>query len=458
MNHTDNDLSEIFEIEEEQSHRTTRRQTLLHMARIERKESQSFPSSIDIREMEGNIYLKSNPNINYEEIAELHKSKNEFLKRLRLSVKRVKFYAGVFHQKATLLLKILIELMSNFEKEFFRRVQEYEYLEEILNPWLDIVKNANITPEMINALELKKLNELSTCENEGNRSRGFSQRLCLTNLDFNNIEEKKNEIEGEGEIIYNESQKDINSEYAFNKVMFLKEHKSIITKNQQFLAKMSKWKANLRERINKMIKKQLYMELLDKIEQSFKHFSSVASIKIREVLEGENFFNDTNPENNLFVLEFRICNLMKKFREKIDQKIIFKLYSMIKEVESIIFNHHSTIQNKMETFNKVGILVFGKESWTSKVFFDTLFSQEPKKLDILRLISPSYKKYMRKHLKIKDDILISNLDSVDFFTYYQLRYHSKSPLILYYIECSATGMKGVVNSENKNPILCIDVK
>lgn len=58
---------------------------------------------------------------------------------------------------------------------------------------------------------------------------------------------------------------------------------------------------------------------------------------------------------------------------------------------------------------------------------------------------------------MKDINLISNKDSIDFFTYFQLRYNSKSPLALYYIEVSSKDMKGVSNNHNKNPILCIDV-
>lgn len=438
------------EIKECELDRKTRTKTLMNHLKMERKESVNWPSSIDIRELEGNIYLKGMIKVNFNEINRLHQNKGEFLERLRFSIKRVKSYVSVFETKAKLLLKILINLMENFGKELRRRIDEYESLYLIFDPWLDIIKNQKFKPEMLKLIEKEKINQLNIPgDSKGRRFRSCSQSLQYMLDDLNPFSNDEScELEN-----MEEKEKDV----PITKSKFLGESQALLGKNEKFLNKMKKSIKNYDEKLNRMLKNQSYLELLEKIDHSYKYFSSVASKKIRELLEGENIFNDTNPENNLFVLEFRICNLMKKFREKIDQKIIFKFYSMMKEVESHIFNHHSFLKRKLSEFSQAAKHNFGEEIWLDSIFTMSFFNKTPKKFDFLSLISPCYARYMKKYLQMKDQNMISNEDSIDFFHYFQLRYQSKSPLVFTYIECSSEGMKGVMTSNSKNPILCIDV-
>lgn len=373
--------SDENEIVEGEIERNTRKQTLINMSKREREESRNWPSSIDIRELEGNLYLKRMIKINYAEISNLHQNKSEFLERLRLSIKRVKSYVSVFDTKAKLLLKILINLMENFGKELRKRLTEYDQLDLVFSPWIDIIKNHQFCSEVLKSIEKEKVHQSNKLgDSNGERFRSCSQKL---NLNIQNLQDLITENEFEIGNQKNELLDEVNephSDCKFTKSQFLGEYKNIIFKNKKFIEKIESSIMKYEMRLNKMISKQLYMELLEKIDQSYKLFSSAASKKVRELLEGENIFSDTNPENNLFILEFRICNLMKKFREKIDEKIIFKFYGMMKEVESIIFNHHSCLNGKLKEFCNAGITAFGEETWVESIFTLSFFNQSPKNL------------------------------------------------------------------------------
>ena len=127
--------------EEDAKTRKTRRATLQNLVSREFRKSDVIPPSIDMRQLEGNLFLKKPQKIDCDEVLGLQGNKEKFLKRLRSGGNRLKAYTKQFFCKADVLLKVLIEVIIEFLTELRKLYQEFDNYEKVVAKWRKIIRS-----------------------------------------------------------------------------------------------------------------------------------------------------------------------------------------------------------------------------------------------------------------------------------------------------------------------------
>lgn len=95
---------------------------------------------------------------------------------------------------------------------------------------------------------------------------------------------------------------------------------------------------------------------------------------------------------------------------------------------------HQDLEKSLIEFNKLGFDLF--ENWDQEQFdqFVTIGFLHSKDTDInfAELLHPTFKSFVKKSLEIKKRVELRKNDIIDFFEFYQCKFHSRSPLIVDY--------------------------
>lgn len=135
LQYEDESLKSVQEIERETCEaRHTRRTTLQKKYSSEHKKNEMAPSSIDIRRLEMNIYLKRPLEIDQSRLVKLHKNRNILIEVVRQASLRLKNYTNVFLMKADMLLNIMVNLFVQYQKRVDKIYYTFQNLDDCLLP------------------------------------------------------------------------------------------------------------------------------------------------------------------------------------------------------------------------------------------------------------------------------------------------------------------------------------
>ena len=135
LHYEDDSLASVKEIEKETSEaRRTRRTTLHKKYSSEHKKSEMIPSSIDIRFLEANIYLKRPLELEKAKLIQYHKDREVLIEVIRLASFRLKNYTNVFLMKAEMLLNIMVDLFVQYQKRVNKIYDTLDNLDDCLMP------------------------------------------------------------------------------------------------------------------------------------------------------------------------------------------------------------------------------------------------------------------------------------------------------------------------------------
>ena len=217
---------------------------------------------------------------------------------------------------------------------------------------------------------------------------------------------------------------------------------------------INRWQRTLYRRLEVVVRKGDYQELLIKIKKLAKTYSFIFSQTMRHVKEGEDIYGNLDPFKNLFVLEHKICALMKVFREFLDKKVVFKVYALSKEVDSIITTFRQFLNDKIFKFNEIAGELFDKwPKGSNEALLKSKLSGSYKPINFFKICSPLYRKYMKKKLGLSIKARVRNEDLVDFFEYFGIKYALESPLIVSFVKCWIYSP----TNEHIQTLLCLDV-
>ena len=389
---TEEDGEEIEETEEE---RKNRRTTLQEEAlKLIQKKADFLPKSIDIRLLDGNLYLYQKLDRNVKTIIQTQNDARLMENLLRSINNRVNIYCDNFTLKTGLLMKIVCDLLLKFASKLKNILESYVKIREFIVRYLKYGDG-----------ELKAI--------EG-------------------IEEKSEEM--------NELYKEINQSY------------------KDFIGNIGSLENRVISEYKKLMSNKDYQDTLEKIEMTKKQFSSTFSVTMRWIHDNEDIYANFDVNKSLFLIENRICSYMKVFRKYFDKKVINPVYGINKELEFMVKKFHSVMKTKFIKFDELGSKIF--KNWEKK---ETIYNEggfldkrESKLANFYEIISPSYKKYLKKKLKMGQNKVLKNEDFFDFFEYYyDIKYTAESPLVVTFLKCET-----ISNHQQNNipAILCLDVK
>jgi hypothetical protein len=507
------------DVKESKQERKMRRTTLQNGFLRESHKPEIFPSSIDIRNLQGNIFLKGKFEFRKVDAVKLHQSDMNMLNKIRASFRRVNSYCEVFNTKAEILLSILLDLLSKYNEEANRKIYFYGRLKDVYAPWMTIVLNQ--FANNIALVESKKFESerkkhashfgdmgglnFSSAGKGGNAER---VRACSRNLAFDTSsvlkliemdqqaeDELKNGQNGENTLISTEDddEEDLTSvrrsrsfyaspskeclqiedtassgerksrsvEYEFfeesecTRLAFLKKYKQVLKANKEVVEELNRWKGQLWTRINNILNKGAIKDILVMLNNILKEFSATYSKNVRWLIEGEQIFNNLKPDKNLFILEMKMCTLMKQFRTAVDHNLIETISCFNKEILSILLPHSQYLVEESKKLNNIGKVLYGKNNWNSFPLKNALISHLFKPLNMFEIISPKFRKYMKLKLNLQKDSQVTNEDLLDFFKFYKIKYLKQSPFLVNYLICQ--NKLNPDTSFNDYSILCLDV-
>lgn len=368
------------EREETEEERKTRRTTLQEsIMKPTKKKADFLPNSIDIRLLEGNLYLEERPKKNLKELVKMQNDARLMEKLLRNTSNRVNAYCENFILKAGLLMKIMCDLFLQYKHQLKKFKDSYSIVRSSFLRYLEFGQG-----------EFKEGSEVE-------------------------------ELDKEMDTLY----KKLNHDYKF------------------FLGNIVKLEDRIASDYKKLLSNHNYKDTLNKIEINRKSFSVIFSKTMRWIHENEDIFRNFDANRNLFLIENRICSYMKIFRIYFDKKVIYSIYGIIKELEEMVKTYHKNSREDLERFDQLGKELFTHweledNLYEKEGFFDR---RESKLINFYETISPGYQKYMKKKLKMSEKSKLRNEDFLDFFEYYDIKYCVESPLIVSYIKVETISLK-----------------
>lgn len=230
-------------------------------------------------------------------------------------------------------------------------------------------------------------------------------------------------------------------------------HSEIIKSNKIALKKLKKENKILQQCINKIVLEGKFRETLSEIRKMILDYSKVFSRVSCNIKDGEDLFSNINPKRSLFVLESNICNQMKIFRKNLDHDLVKKLQSLSTKIQAIVEPHHELVRTKMAELNKFGKNMY-QEHWIISPFTKSIFKEKLEEINFFRIISPRYRRYMKKKLGLSRNSMVNNEDLVDFFQYFQMNYTADSAFCAGWI----LGSYSTADGSMTKCILALDVR
>jgi hypothetical protein len=450
-------------IKETQEERSVRKQTLLRnsQSELQKPASLSSLSSIDIRMLEGSILPKKPVSLKREELNELLLDPQFLVSRLRNSANRIKSYTKLFFRKSNFLLKILSDLMNNYRQEIMLKRDLHSQMWLLMKPFIDILRESQNFKEKIDpvvrntfyrqqSMEIMVDDELSSL---------VDKALCNFGLNKNKREyrttagdEKEIELKLKNEATRKEM------EHLFAMISY---------RHNGILIQLDMFQIELVIRIDKILDEKNFTNVIEEVSCLSKKFTTEFSNLIRK-LETSSYPYQLDAikclakANSLTIMEFELCQKMKKFRKYLDESILSKLYEINKELETKVSEHYDYLRKNLTEFNQMGSKLFNE--WNDEHFKEVILdnfvnscfgSGFANAINLCNLLSPLYKLFMRKQLGMLPIHRIINEDIVDFFRFYQIRFNSESMLIACYMIC---GKYDAELDGERMVMLCVDVR
>lgn len=447
------------------------------------KKSVIFQGVVDIREMQGNIYIESKTHYEWHENYNLIKDKKMFIEWIRKAVSRLNSFARSSKTKFSILIQVLIEMVNSvlrsieLSEERLSKVKTIieETISELLkNEGDSPAKNSNLstlsqtTIELVNGVvetlgrknsrreRIYSLSEVTIdeeqCE-ELNRSiaRTLSSGIdaCIKDessieigLDDGEFESKKEVKEDNSELlpddpgftwpeIYIDEAPKIDYELKLSKVI----SKDLTIPTVGF---SDEYKAKVLERINTNIGVAIRMIVFSKDfidthfvslyeENLLKNFIS----KVDSLLEKFNssfsnyLRNSQYPQSikraELSDLEYSIYHHFKHFRVALDHNVVKMLFSLVHQLQEKMVFFSTKIISDLE---KIRALSDEKLNLVKSILKEGDFSG---KLDVFDFLPVSLKAFLKKKLGIAKNHKPVSEDILDFFQYYLIKLPATSP-------------------------------
>lgn len=244
----------------------------------------------------------------------------------------------------------------------------------------------------------------------------------------------------------------LKKEYCTKKDLF-NLHNQILVRNKKILKTLKSKNKNLHKSINNIVVEGGFQDNLNQIRKLLAEYSKVFSLICRNIKDGEDLFSNLNPRRSIFVLESDICRQMKLFRQSLDEKLLEKFQMHSQTIQSIIHPHHEFVRSKMEEINHYGQNMY-QDNWTASPYTKGWFRESLEPINYFKIISPGYRRYMKKKLGLSRNSDVNNEDLVDFFKYFQMNYLVESSFCAGWISGKYTAQSGQVTK----CILALDVK
>jgi hypothetical protein len=106
----------------------------------------------------------------------------------------------------------------------------------------------------------------------------------------------------------------------------------------------------------------------------------------------------------------------------------------------------------MEEVDKFGSNMYA-ENWISSPLTKGLFKEPLEPINPFKIISPAYRRYMKKKLGLNRNAKVNIEDLVDFFKYFQMNYTVESAFCAGWIRGTSKNAEGI----DSNCLLCLDV-
>ena len=402
------DFSDEVEEESEEERRTRRTTLKKSVMVISTKIRRDLLSSIDIRHLIGNIYLKRSLKRNPQEVFEIHCKPIKMVKCLRRSRGLVKAYMGKFRVTAAILLEILADLIENALGILAAIRVNFAFVRDIMLAWETLHKDIKTEHEF---------------------GRGKMEATEKANLA--RILELKHEL---------------------------------LTNQANFLLSARKCEKRLNDQLDRIKNRGIYQDLILKITELENDFLTNFSQIVRWIFEREDIFSNLDPSRNLFIIENKICEHIKIFRERLDKKIINKLYSTKNDIQISTKSHYIFLQEKFIEFEELISISYPKR-WNSdfkeilkeRLSGDYAILQD--KLILFSLLKPVFKRYMKKKLRLSSRAVVNNEDLLDFFEFIDVKYMVESPLLVGYAKCLSMAPEEANGTPKLTlSIICLDVR
>ena len=130
--------TEEFFIESEND-RIIRRKTIQERCLYVVGKANNLPISIDIRQLNGNLFLSEDLPKYAEEGLEAQKNPQKLLYLLRIQFKRSRSFFENFNQKGKLLMRILVNLLENIQKKISEAQKNYKHSRNLYKPWVEAI-------------------------------------------------------------------------------------------------------------------------------------------------------------------------------------------------------------------------------------------------------------------------------------------------------------------------------
>ena len=477
-------LSEL--IEETQEERKQRRETLRVRSRAQTSKIE-LPSSLDVRLLKGNIYpkVKDETVISPKISLKIFGDYKSLFTRLRLANNKIKSYTKIFYSKSNFLLHLASHLLNNFTRKLEFKYMELCSITELMKPFVAILQGSSNFKPQVNQRENiiwsqeslvfsadSELDQLisNTIENIGNNKRSYQVRrrakpssVSLEDkLEFQKLEQER-KLELERELSHEEELIDNRKLHKENRAKqkdLCELYHQILKKHYQVMLRVYNLLNLLKEVIGSLEKQEIFKKLIEEVCYTSSQFTTEFSNLYDKVgLDPVYYPKLITKEQNLTILEFKFCSLVKKFRTILDKRILHFFYKAVTQLDELFMRHKVFLQANFGDLNqRAEALFFGwkKAEFEQLIlaeFLEALFSGDSR-AELAMMVSPMYKRIMRKNLNMRPEHRLLNEDVQDFFRYYGIRYNSISLLLCCYTFCSRYDSASNCCIDS---IVCVDV-
>ena len=411
-----------------------------------------FIGSVDIRELQGNMYIKGKIKIEDNSNFEVLKDNKILLSSLRISLKRINSYidiclvqcntmAAIFkflipklnqfvenlerkHRRLTNQLFSADKFQENLKKEKNEKNAKEEFEKFI------VLEQPNQDKEEVNDKNDKKDDDTDTTDLIVNAmltfSKNFKNQKKRKNSQNYRDEEFDRSQENSPQLKPSTSELTENSSKSSNfhtlpkdkNEKIKKKINSTANKNTKVLELIRKHKAIIKQFLVPLTDGKLYQSFLERVKALKNHLNSKYSYCIKRISRHKNI-TPGYKQIPLSIIEYAICQEIKKFRVLVENILVQK----IEEINNnLIFPYSEmleSIQKNVDQLNSLGC---------TQVSNDYLGVNSH--MCIFEMMHPSHQKFVLKKLKIPKHNHGINEDVHDFFQFYIIKYNIKSNLTL----------------------------
>ena len=186
-------------------------------------------------------------------------------------------------------------------------------------------------------------------------------------------------------------------------------------------------KKEFKEASEQIVNAGSFQALTQDIKDTYSSYSTAFSRCVRMIIEG-NSLSQITPLSNLFLIEYRLCLLMKAFRENLDSKIIKKMLTLNKKISSDLTEINHKLRSMTNEFNRIGRNLY--QNWEKQLLKMDNYFDSIDDFNICENVFEGYKFFMKKIINLNENAITRNQDLMDFFEYYIFLYDIDSKFVV----------------------------